>query len=126
MATKKEVDEITKRITELVRRELEAAELKKKAKEDQPPPPPAFWEDGTKAPRAKLDPKLVDPKWRKEMRTCPKCGFTGDVATYFGVVVDRRYGKAVERRQSYCANCRNKISYRNQPRKHRPHKVSDD
>ena len=42
-------------------------------------------------------------------KTCPKCGFTGDIATYFGY----RYKHRADIVQSHCKACRKRQSSQN-------------
>lgn len=51
--------------------------------------------------------------WTKVKHKCPRCGHVGPVDPDFGI----RKVRGVERRQSWCHECRATISYYDKPRK---------
>ncbi len=52
------------------------------------------------------------PHWKKVEHTCPKCGLHGFVDPDFGV----RVARGIERKQSWCFDCRAKTNYYNKER----------
>lgn len=76
-----------------------------------PIPVPSAREGVTRiAPRAKVK---IDPKWFKVLKTCPHCGEEKNVGKDFGIVKRR----GLESANGWCRTCRNKVSYKNKPRK---------
>ena len=62
-------------------------------------------EAGESDPPAKRGPgrpPKVDPRWKKEIHTCPRCGRTGPVDPMFGI----RIVRGQQYKMSYCVRCR--------------------
>lgn len=77
-------------------------------------PPPIHWStEGKPPPPLPLE---VPPELAGEVSSCPKCGRTGTVEKWFGVVRKR----GVIRKQSWCRPCRNRTNYYGEPRKYGP------
>ena len=71
----------------------------------------------TKRPSASRESKVqeaaIATDWTKVQHTCPQCGTAGSVASTFGTKTVR----GVERRQSWCFDCRSKTNYHDKDRK---------